>query len=790
LAFSPARYYTPSGAVELAAVTDAVAVEVGGAGALAKTAARAGAQVDTLFAGRYAIVRAPRSLSSALVASGGARRLLALYRTANGRELLADGLIRARFASGIGEDEIGRRVKLAGGSGVRVLRAALGLYEVTARAEETAAVAARLHEDHLALWAHPDFVFRARRTFVPSDELFADEWHLSVIGASGAWELGRGSPDVIIAIIDSGTDIKHPDLAAKIVSPRDELYQDDDPTPDPTDAHGTSTAGLAAAVTDNALGIAGVCPDCSIMPIRIMDEAGYSREGADADAFYWAADHGAQVLSNSWGPEGVAPVPYSLDNAITYVAEQSRAQKGAVVLFAAGNDSRENAAYELPSHPLVLGIVATNYFDQKFDYSNWGADMDLAAPAASVTTDISGADGYAAGDYTFDFGGTSAATPVTAGVAGLVFSVDPTMTRGQVVSAMFATADPVGDVPYVDGVNGTFGHGRVNAFRAMQAATGGAICQPVPEDCYNGVDDDCDWLVDGADPSCAPTETVVGAECQRDFQCGVAGACFPEAYGYPGGYCTAGCTESCPGDGVCEPFHRGGICVDGCASAADCRAGYDCLHTADNGPFACTPSCKLLGCAPGETCEEGTGACMHDGPSPAGGACLTSVECADNGRCLSESETGVPGGFCSVRCDSDADCGNGLLCESAGWYSMCASVCERVSDCREGYSCWPSDAHAGFGICWPACTADADCDGTSCNEWGLCGDATPPLTTPPDPPASVADVCACDVTTACDDNCPCDPECKKKGCAASPASGAALVMVLAVGLTRRRRVRA
>ena len=112
---------------------------------------------------------------------------------------------------------------------------------------------------------------------------------------------------------------------------------------------------LAAAKGNDAYGGIGVCPNCSIMPIRILSESGYSRYGADSDAFRWAVDNGAQILSNSWGTIEPSQIPPNLADAIVYAADTARDGKGAVVLFAAGNDSRENEPYELASHPMVLG---------------------------------------------------------------------------------------------------------------------------------------------------------------------------------------------------------------------------------------------------------------------------------------------------------------------------------------------------------------------------------------------------------------------------------------------------
>ncbi len=801
---SGALHYTTShGRVELIAATDAVAVQVLDAKAFEKVLAPYDKKVERqhLF-GSYALLKnVPPMLTQALTQSGAARLLPAYHPAGYEVLLITDGRILARFAKGLADADIQKRVTKAGGASVRKLRE--GLHLVTTEPARTVEVATRLNDSHLSVWAHPDFISQRRLMHVPNDPLFDEQWHHAVIGSAGAWETTMGSDSIIIAIIDSGTDTTHPDLAGKIVSPRDTLMNDDDPTPDSTDAHGTGTSGLAAAIGDNETGVIGTCPNCSLMPIRMMSESGYGRDSADVDAFYWAADHGAQILSNSWGAAFPAPVEPAMEDAIHYVTGNARDGKGALIFFAAGNDYRENEAQELAADPLVVGVGATGYWDVKESYSNWGDSLDIASPAATVTTDIQGNAGYAEGDYTYDFGGTSAATPVTAGIAGLVLSINPDLTREEVQQILYDTADKIDErVTYTNGRTPYYGYGRVNALRAVQKASGVEVCQPQPENCTNEVDDDCDFTVDAADITCMPSEIDVGIGCTRDQECGRYGVCLNDMYGYPAGYCSTSCndTYTCPGDGLCIPDGDSGMCVDTCSSVADCRQadGYDCLPTGIGDTKACTPSCKYLGCRPGDTCDEATGACWHDGPNPAGGACMSSPDCADNGRCLREQWFGLPGGFCDVDCMSNDDCPEATSCQNMGHFAMCVPSCQRVSDCRDGYTCWPDGS--GGGMCWMPCASADDCaDGETCNEWGLCGDETPPDTSvDTDPGGTPVDVCGCDITTVCDtdadgNTCSCDPECgakkkHKKGCAAAPA-GAWGALAALFTLVRRRRLR-
>ena len=159
------------------------------------------------------------------------------------------------------------------------------------------------------LWATPDFIYKKSLKGETNDPLLDSQWHHAWIGSRAAWDISQGSAEIVIAIIDSGVDMEHPSFEGKLIAPYDPLDRDEDPTPDYSDAHGTSCAGLAAAKGNDAFGGIGVCPNCSIMPIRILSESGYSRYGADSDAFRWAVDNGAQILSNSWGTIEPSQIP-------------------------------------------------------------------------------------------------------------------------------------------------------------------------------------------------------------------------------------------------------------------------------------------------------------------------------------------------------------------------------------------------------------------------------------------------------------------------------------------------
>lgn len=511
------------------------------------------------------------------------------------------------------------------------------------RATNARAAERRLRRSGRFEYVTPDVIVHHERAFVPSDPLYSQQWHLENVQAAAAWDIAQGDESVIIAVVDSGVQSAHPDLADKIVSPYD-AFNDVEGTAEPDagvqSAHGTACAGIAAASTDNAEGIAALCPKCKIMPVKLMPASGYASISADVRAIEHAWKNGAAVISNSWGRREGEVVPAPLEDAINIAAASGRNGKGALVVFAAGNGYRENGADELPSLPSVLAIGASEADDRLADYSNFGPFVALLAPAAAHTTDTLGAQGFAPGPYNTGFGGTSAAAPVVSGIAGVLMAMRPDLTAQQVRAVLLATADKVQPTAAqydVTGRSRLYGYGRVNMLRAVQAVAAGQVCSPMPEVCGNGTDDDCNGLVDALDPPCAPTcvtssecaadkvcskghclpkvaaSSAIGAECSSSGACGAAAFCL-SGDEYPGGYCTLACTDSCPAGSACKPFGVGTYCLKSCRFNGDCREGYAC-----NTNGACVPACSDdAACADGDVCIEGR--CIAAGPATTDGA--------------------------------------------------------------------------------------------------------------------------------------------------------------------------
>ena len=289
----------------------------------------------------------------------------------------------------------------------------------------------------------------APAAIAPNDPWYANwEWHLQKIQAPAAWSTTTGSSGITIAILDGGVDGTHEDLVARMV-PGWNVYSNNADTSDCC-GHGTAVAGTAAASSNNGIGVASVCWNCSIMPVRITDPSGYATYSSIASGVNWAANHGARVANISWTVS---------DSSTVRSAAQYFQSKGGVVVASAGNTGTFNNSSD---NPYILTISATDRYDTIYSYSTTGNNIDLASPGDSTTT-------QKGGGYTTT-GGTSFSAPIVAGVAALVLSVNPNLTPTQVQDILKQSADDLGTV----GWDPSYGYGRVNASRAVSMAGGGA----------------------------------------------------------------------------------------------------------------------------------------------------------------------------------------------------------------------------------------------------------------------------------------------------------------------------
>ncbi len=347
-------------------------------------------------------------------------------------------------------------------------------------------------------------------TAAPNDPLFGNQWGLNAINLASALDVAAGSSSVLVAIIDSGFDLGHPDIDYSPVATHFNAQQALAGNPGPYDAgssgvfHGTAVAGIAAARTNNAVGVAGVGGGCQVMPIRLGTVPSSNRVAAGVN---WAAANGARAAG------------MSLTTTVTTAATNAMANAWAagLVLCAATGNSGGNTtspAVGFPAnHANVIAVGAADANLQRkrpasVDGECWGSQFDnntdVIAPGVRIwTTDEQGGAGYnsnnggainwacvaypssgdAAGDYVAVFNGTSAATPHVAGLAGLLFSADPTATNAEVRDAIESSCAKVnpGLYPYATVAgrpNGTWhqevGYGLIDARAALDALLGTA----------------------------------------------------------------------------------------------------------------------------------------------------------------------------------------------------------------------------------------------------------------------------------------------------------------------------
>jgi len=282
--------------------------------------------------------------------------------------------------------------------------------------------------------------WKVHACFTPNDPYWDQQWGPAMIKCPKGWDKTKGSKSVKIAIVDTGVDYAHEDIAANYVEGGYDFVNDDN---DPKDdnGHGTHCAGIAAGVMNNNKGIAGVA-QVSIMAEKVLDADGYGYISDVADGIIHAADHGADIISMSLGGPGSS----AEEDACNYAWS-----KGVLLVAAAGNDGRSEVSYPA-GYDSVIAVGAIDSNGKKCDFSNYGEKLELVAPGEAIISSIPG------DNYEF-YSGTSMATPHVAGVAALIKSLYPDYTNQQIRNLLRSTADDLGD----PGKDIYYGYGRVDA---------------------------------------------------------------------------------------------------------------------------------------------------------------------------------------------------------------------------------------------------------------------------------------------------------------------------------------
>jgi subtilisin family serine protease len=273
----------------------------------------------------------------------------------------------------------------------------------------------------------------------PNDSDWSAQWGLRRVGLPKVWDRSRGSANVVVAVLDTGVAAGVPDLRDAILPG----YNLVDPAKGTSDdnGHGTAVAGIIAARSNNHEGIAGVCWTCSILPIKVLDAKGTGDTALAAAGIVRATDAGARIISMSLG--GPAN-DRTLDDAIAYAVA-----KGALIFAAAGNNGT-SARFYPAANPSVVSVAGTDDTDHLYSWSNFGSWVQIAAPGCNAAPSLSS--GYVI------FCGTSSATPLVAGLAALLLSIQPSATAAQIADAIRGAVTSIG---------GVVNHGRVDAAGAV-----------------------------------------------------------------------------------------------------------------------------------------------------------------------------------------------------------------------------------------------------------------------------------------------------------------------------------
>lgn len=360
------------------------------------------------------------------------------------------GRILVMSRAGLAEIDLGNIVGVHGGKARAIGKSRIYIVDLPPQASETAIVQ--------QLSRHPQLKFaeldrKVKSTLAVNDPYVGSEWHLGTIGASAAWDFALGA-GVTVAILDSGIDSSHPDLAGQLV-PGWNFVDNNSNTAD-VYGHGTAVAGTVAATSNNGIGVAGVSSSAKIMPVRVSDSTGWATYSALAQGITYAADHGARIANLSFqGP--------TASSSVVSAAQYMKDKNGLVFISAGNAGTQENYT---PTTSAIL-VSATNSTDVLASFSSWGNYVSLAAPGDGIYTTHTG------GSY-WSCWGTSFSSPVAAAVGALVMSAKPGLTSAQVESILFSTAADLG----ASGRDPQYGYGRVNAYAAVKAALGSTASAP------------------------------------------------------------------------------------------------------------------------------------------------------------------------------------------------------------------------------------------------------------------------------------------------------------------------
>ncbi len=309
---------------------------------------------------------------------------------------------------------------------------------------------------------------KARTLFTPNDQYENVQWGLGTVHALQAWDITQGEHTVVVGVLDTGIDWNHPDLAANIWTdadgyhgynfidnnriPMDDNINSYDETgrwiPNTYTYHGTHVAGVAGAVINNNIGIAGMA-QVRLMSVKVMNDSGEGTDATVASGIRWAVDNGANIITMSLGVDGMS---LTLGSAVQYAANH-----GVVQVAASGNSGSSYVSYPA-AYPSVIAVGAIDQTSRRASFSNFGTELDLMAPGVQIYS-TQGSSSY---QY---LSGTSTAAPCVAGITALMLSVNPSLSPFDVGAVLNSTAT---DLTTTSGWDTSTGWGTVNAFGAVE----------------------------------------------------------------------------------------------------------------------------------------------------------------------------------------------------------------------------------------------------------------------------------------------------------------------------------
>ncbi|RYX99656.1 peptidase S8, partial [bacterium] len=306
-----------------------------------------------------------------------------------------------------------------------------------------------LSDDKDVVFAEPDAKVELDETNY-NDAMLNDQYALKKVEASKAWDINQGTQDVIVAIVDTGVDLDHPDLKAKLLDGYNAIAPG---TPPKDDAkHGTHVAGIAAGIGNNGIGISGMAPKCKILPVKVLGN-GTGSIATIADGLIWAADHGADVVNMSLGSY---TAEQTLGEAVKYALS-----KNVVCIATMGNDNVNRKRYPA-AFPGMIAVGSTDENDKKSTFSNFGDWITVSAPGTGILSTLPT---YMSPNGYGKLSGTSMAAPLVTGLAALIRSQSKNLSPANTAKLLKSSADDLGDA----GFDNNFGAGRVNAYKALSS---------------------------------------------------------------------------------------------------------------------------------------------------------------------------------------------------------------------------------------------------------------------------------------------------------------------------------